>query len=64
MCASKKVKITTYTVGQHFGTAGRVIDLRTRRTLHTTRVFPYGFNASAYSAAESYARSECWQLCE
>ena len=58
-----KVKITVKKVAG-FCCYGVVERLGTQKTepLHTTREFPYGFNAQAYEAAESYATEKGWTV--
>ncbi len=49
------VTIDTRTAGQFFGTYGIVRSARTGRTLASTRVYPYGFIASAAKGAAEIA---------
>jgi hypothetical protein len=55
-----KVKISTRTVGQHFGTEG-VIYTR-GKVIATTDTFPYGFDLAAWEAAEAIAEKRGWTI--
>ena len=59
---SKNVRIETRTVGQFFATCGVIRDARTGRKLAETDDVPYGFTASAFSAAEALAEKKGWNV--
>jgi hypothetical protein len=52
-----RVKIKTYSVGQCFACAAKVIAISNGRKLMETRDLPYGFEASAYRIAEQWAEN-------
>ncbi len=55
-----KVKISTRSVGQSFGTEG-VIYAR-GKIVATTDTFPYGFDLAAREAAEAIAEKRGWTV--
>lgn len=55
-CNGKTVRVSTKNVGGNFAVIG-IVTYRNRR-LYETRMFPYGFNAAAYTAAEAWAIRE------
>jgi hypothetical protein len=57
------VTIDTITIGQCFGTTGRVRTLD-GRVLHETQVCPYGFTAAAIGLATYWANNHGCKLAE
>jgi hypothetical protein len=57
---SKQVTISVRTVGQSFGCEG--ILRCGSRVIWTSRVYPFGFRANAYTAAEDKAKAEGWAV--
>jgi hypothetical protein len=53
-----KVRIKVFHVGQCFAVGAKVFAVSNRRRVHETRMFPYGFDAQAYRAAELWVREK------
>ena len=52
---TREAQITVRTVGESFGCEASV--KRGRKVLHTTRVFPHGFRASAFAKAQEWCEA-------
>ena len=53
-----KVRIKVFHVGQCFVVGAKVFSVSNRRRVYETRMFPYGFDAQAYRAAELWVRDK------
>lgn len=59
---ARNVRITTRTVGQHFGTCAVVKDAKTGRKLAEGETKPYGFTAAAVANGEDIAKKNGWTV--
>lgn len=59
---SRQVILEWREVGQRFGCQGLVLDARTRRVLHRTRVRPYGMPSTVLGDADAHAVSKDWEV--
>jgi len=59
---SRRVILEWCEVGQRFGCQGLVLDARTRRVLHRTRVRPYGMPSTVLGDAGAHAAAKDWAV--
>jgi hypothetical protein len=59
---SRQVVLEWCAVGQRFGCQGLVLDARSRRVLHQTKLRPYGMTSTVLGEALAFAVSKDWEV--